>query len=258
MMIKDITNSIQKEVIELHKRKKRDEKRLFFIEGLRFVKEALYNDVKISYIIISKDLLESIDKELLGKMPDIYLAEDRVIKKLSDLDTPQGIIAVLPYLGFVPQRNLSKVLILDSLQDPGNMGTIIRTADATDIDGIILSKGCVDIYNPKVLRATMGSIFRVFLMRVDNLEDTIVNLKCEGLTILGAHLNSNKNYFDVDFTKNVAVVIGNEANGISDKITNMCDELIKIPMIGEIESLNAGVSASVILYEMLRQRYQKS
>ena len=254
-MIRDITNSIRKELKELHKRKNRDDKRLFFIEGLRFVKEALYSDAQIKYIVVSESQINNIDKNLLDKVLDVYLATDKVIKELSATDTPQGIIAVLPYLDFVPKKDLSRILILDSLQDPGNMGTIIRTADATNIDGIILSKGCVDIYNPKVLRATMGSIFRIFIMRVEKLEDSIIELKSNGITVLGAHLNASKNYFDIDLRENVAIVIGNEANGISDEVTNSCSELIKIPMMGKIESLNAGVSASVILYEMLRQNY---
>lgn len=254
-MIKDITNNIRKEVLGLHNKKNRDDKRLFFIEGLRFIKEALVNKVEIKYIIISDKLINSIDINLLGEIPTIYLATDKIIKELSDTSSPQGIIAVLPYLSLKPKKKFDKILILDALRDPGNMGTIIRTADATNIDGIIMSKDCVDIYNPKVLRSTMGSIFRVYISRVENLVDTIIKLKCEGMDVLAAHLGASRNYFDIDFRKNVAVVIGNEANGISDEVSKVCSDLIKIPMIGEIESLNAGVSASIILYEILRQNY---
>ena len=258
-MINTITNSIHKEVKLLHKRKNRDEKNLFFIEGIRFVKDAILGNVDIKYIVVSENLIKDseIDKLLKNTNAKIYVATEKIIKDLSDTDTPQGIIAVLPYLDFDKQMDDKKsktFLILDAIQDPGNMGTIIRTADATGTDKIILSKGCVDIYNPKVLRATMGSIFRTNVMMVENLVDYIKMLKKEGFMVLAAHLDATESYFDIDLKGNVAVVIGNEANGIRKEVSDVCSKYIKIPMIGNIESLNAGVSASVILYEVLRQK----
>lgn len=254
-----ISNSIQKEVKLLHKRKNRDERKLFFIEGIRFVKEAIQEDINIKYIIISDKLKD--DKEvneiLKNAKVNIYIATDKIIKELSDTDTPQGIIAVIPYLQFLDDTKDNKnntYLILDSVQDPGNMGTIIRTADATGVNKIILSKGCVDIYNPKVLRATMGSIFRTNIVLVDELRCYIRELKNQNFMVFAAHLGGVKNYFEVNLKNNVAIVIGNEANGIREEVANECSGLIKIPMLGKIESLNAGVSASVILYEILRQK----
>ena len=262
-MIKDISNSIQKEVKSLHRKKSRDEKGLFFIEGLRFVNEALGENIDIKYIVVSETFISENDiSQLLNRKIDIYLASDKIVKELSDTDTPQGIIGVVPYLQLQnlgqEQKTYETYLLLDAIQDPGNMGTIIRTADAVNIDKIVLSKGCVDIYNPKVLRSTMGSIFRVSIVRVDNLKDYIVTLKHQNFKVLAAHLAGKENYFDVDLTGNTAIVIGNEANGICDEVSCVCDKLIKIPMLGKIESLNAGVSASIILYEALRQwKYHK-
>ena len=262
-MIKDISNSIQKEVKSLHRKKSRDEKGLFFIEGLRFVNEALGENIDIKYIVVSETFISENDiSQLLNRKIDIYLASDKIVKELSDTDTPQGIIGVVPYLQLQncaqQHKTYETYLLLDAIQDPGNMGTIIRTADAVNIDKIVLSKGCVDIYNPKVLRSTMGSIFRVSIVRVDNLKDYIVTLKHQNFKVLAAHLAGKENYFEVDLTGNTAIVIGNEANGICDEVSCVCDKLIKIPMLGKIESLNAGVSASIILYEALRQwKYHK-
>lgn len=258
-MIKDISNSIQKEVKALHRRKSRDEKKLFFIEGLRFVNEALSENIDIKYIVISETFKRENDvSQLLNSGVNIYLASDKIIKELSDTDTPQGIIGVIPYLQFENKTSEKQghktYVVLDAIQDPGNMGTIIRTSDAVNVDRIVLSKGCVDIYNPKVLRATMGSIFRVSITRVEDLKDYIIGLKHQNFEVLAAHLKGTENYFHVDLTGNTAIVIGNEANGICDEVSLACDKLVKIPMLGNIESLNAGVSASIILYEILRQR----
>ena len=224
------------------------------------MKEAIQENINIKYIIVSETLKNNDEINLLLKNTnvDIYLATDKIIKELSDTDTPQGIIAVIPYLKLDDNKlkndKEKTFLILDTIQDPGNMGTMIRTADATGTDKIILSKGCVDIYNPKVLRATMGSIFRTNIMLVDDLKSYINELKTKDFLVLAAHLGGTKNYFDINLKGNVAVVIGNEANGIRQEVADVCSNLIKIPMLGKIESLNAGVSASVILYEVLRQK----
>ena len=227
------------------------------------MKEAIQENINIKYIIVSETLKNNDEINLLLKNTnvDIYLATDKIIKELSDTDTPQGIIAVIPYLKLDDNKlkndKEKTFLILDTIQDPGNMGTMIRTADATGTDKIILSKGCVDIYNPKVLRATMGSIFRTIfpIISSNHTRKSYINeLKTKDFLVLAAHLGGTKNYFDINLKGNVAVVIGNEANGIRQEVADVCSNLIKIPMLGKIESLNAGVSASVILYEVLRQK----
>lgn len=145
------------------------------------------------------------------------------------------------------------ILFLDGIQDPGNMGTIIRSADAFNIDGIILGDGSVDPYNSKVVRATMGSIFRVPLYVCDNSIGSLESLKNKGFNILATSLDG-MNIYDGDFNNKFICVIGNEANGVSPRILDMADRRIKIPMPGNAESLNAGVAASIIMYESMRSR----
>ncbi|MBP5426862.1 MAG: 23S rRNA (guanosine(2251)-2'-O)-methyltransferase RlmB [Clostridiales bacterium] len=255
-MIRDIPVSIQKEIRLLHRKKGRDDKQKFFVEGTRIVKEAIKENVEIDYVVIT-DLIEKthlLVKLLEDRGVDIYVSTDKVMKELSDTDTPQGIIAVIPYLKNVDNPYDDVVLVLDSIQDPGNMGTILRTADAAGVSRVIMSKGSVDVYNPKVLRSTMGSIFRVPIERHSDLESTILELKREGYITLAMHLKGQKNYYDVNLRNKVVIVVGNEANGMKDNIANVCDELVKIPMRGRIESLNASVSASIMMYEVLRQK----
>lgn len=134
------------------------------------------------------------------------------------------------------------------------MGTIIRTADAAGFTGIIVSQGCVDVYNPKVLRSTMGSIFHIPLFFSDNLGETIQILKSKGTKIYAAHLKGTSNYFQLDMHNDTAIIIGNESKGISAEIAALADELVKIPMIGKAESLNASVAAALLMYESVRQR----
>jgi TrmH family RNA methyltransferase len=146
------------------------------------------------------------------------------------------------------------IIILENIQDPGNLGTIIRTADAVGANGIIISKGSVDVYNPKVVRATMGSIFRVPIISESNLVEDINTLRDNNIEVLASHLQGSSNIYDCDLTKGVAILIGNEGNGLSEGITGLANRNIKIPMIGKSESLNAGVAASIMVYEVLRQR----
>lgn len=153
--------------------------------------------------------------------------------------------------------NLQKpfMLFLDGIQDPGNMGTIIRTADAFNIDGIILGEGCVDPYNSKVVRSTMGSIFRVPLYICKNSIESLLELKGKGFNIIATSLRGISIYnVDFNFNKKFLCIIGNEANGVSPKILDFADRQIKIPMPGNAESLNAGVAASIIMYEAMRSR----
>lgn len=255
-------NSVIKEVKSLKIRKNREEKQLFFIEGIRFVDEALKEKAPISTVLLSDRLYETrggdeILSRIRGENYETYHLPDKLFQEISDTENPQGIMAVVK----MNQLKLEEVigdgdffLILDSLQDPGNMGTIIRTADAAGVEGIIISRGCVDIYNPKVLRSTMGSVFHVPFCLSENLPDTISKLKGKGLKVFAAHLNGEINYFDCDMKNNSAIIIGNEANGISKEVSEQADTLIKIPMPGRSESLNASVAASLLMYEVVRQR----
>ena len=172
-------------------------------------------------------------------------------------DNPQGILAIIK-IKTCELENLfvdgSFLVVLDSIQDPGNMGTIIRTADAAGASGIIVSKGCVDIYNPKVLRATMGSIFHIPICLYDDMTELIIQLKERAIKVFTSFLKGGANYSEQDMSGNIALVIGNEANGISKEIASLSDFLVRIPMIGRAESLNASIAAAILMYEVVRQR----
>jgi TrmH family RNA methyltransferase len=147
-------------------------------------------------------------------------------------------------------------MVLEDLQDPGNLGTIMRTGEGAGIDGVILSKGCVDIYNPKTIRSTMGSLYRVPFLYVEDLAQTIADLKAKGITFYAAHLKGERFYDEFDFTKEggCAFLIGNEGNGLKDETADLADTYLKIPMEGKLESLNAAVASSILMYEVYRQK----
>lgn len=261
-LITSSQNTIVKELKSLKTKRTRDEKGLFFIEGIRFMEEALKENAEIDKIFIS-DKLGDINggSEILKRVNDesytIYSLPDKLFKEVSDTESPQGILATIRFRKMSTdeiQADGRFYIILDSLQDPGNMGTIIRTADAAGVSGIIISKGCVDIYNPKVLRSTMGSVFHIPLYHSEDLINPITKLKKSGFKIYAAHLMGSANYFEEDMRGQSAIIIGNEANGISDEIAEQADVLVKIPMPGRAESLNASVAASLLMYEVVRQQ----
>ena len=144
-------------------------------------------------------------------------------------------------------------LILDNIQDPGNMGTILRTADSLNIKQVIISKGSSDVFSPKVVRSTMGAIFRISIIESEDLVKTIKDLKKHKINIVVTSLDTNKSMYNIDYNKS-AIVIGNEANGVSKEIQDLADNKVKIPMIGKTESLNASVATAIILYEAMRNK----
>ena len=145
-------------------------------------------------------------------------------------------------------------MILETLQDPGNLGTIIRASEGAGITGIVMNRETADIYNPKVIRSTMGSVFRVPFFYTDDLEQTVLDLKARGIRVFAAHLAGKNNYEQEDYTGNTAFLIGNEGNGLTEKLSNMADTWVKIPMAGKVESLNAAIAASILMFETARQR----
>ena len=149
---------------------------------------------------------------------------------------------------------IEKPIFLENIQDPGNLGTILRTAEGAGIDGIIMNKGTVDIYNPKVVRSTMGSIFRVPFMYCDDIMGKVDELKKSGVKVYAAALGGTRNYSEPDYTRPSAFAIGNEGNGLTDEMINAADERIKIPMLGKVESLNAANAAGILMYEAFRQK----
>ncbi len=258
MTITSKDNETIKHIKKLKEKKYRDEYKEFIVEGLKMIEEALFEKAKIKSIIICDDCKNqgTIPSNLMyeiAKLNCIYVSE-KVFVSITDVVNPQGIMAILEK----PENNEEQInykennfLILDNIQDPGNMGTILRTADSLNLKQIIVSKGSADIYNPKVVRSTMGAIFRVKVVEVEDLTKTIKEMKKHKIKVYATDLETDKSIYSVDYTK-TAIIIGNEANGVSEKVLNEATDKIKIPMIGKTESLNAAVATSIILYEAFR------
>lgn len=260
--IKSRKNPLIKEIKSLYRKKERKNKGLFIVEGIKIIEEIIDRKYSFRAIIYTDLILENHDgRQLLFKMGNIknlVHVPDDIFREISDTENPQGILGVAN----IPINNIEKLdlntakflLYLDRVQDPGNMGTIIRTADAFKIDGIIISEGSVDPYNPKVVRATMGSIFRVPLYFTDDGLSEIKRIKSKGIKIYASSLIASIDIGKINLKNSSMVIIGNESSGVSDEIYDLSDNLIKIPMPGESESLNAGVAASIIMYEAMTQK----
>ncbi|MFY9285220.1 MAG: TrmH family RNA methyltransferase [Tissierellaceae bacterium] len=259
--ISSSNNPLIKEIKGLNKKRNRWKSKLFIIEGVKIVEEAINSEIKIRKILFSNSFLESkeglIFYENVKNTYDTLRLKDNLFKDLSDTENPQGIMALCEFhlrdLTEIGALDNPSILFLDAIQDPGNLGTIIRSADAFDIDGIILGEGCVDPYNLKVVRSTMGSILRLPLYIRDDSLETLMTLKQDGFEIMVTSLDGSPIY-DIDFKKKFVAVIGNEAKGVNPKILDLADKYIKIPMPGKAESLNAGVAASILMYETMRNR----
>lgn len=260
-MISSSSNPQIKNIILLQKKAKARQKQgLFVVEGIKMVEESLQHGYEKVYV------MERFYEELMETRPDFFvgviyeIVSDHVFKEMTETVTPQGILSVVNMPHYTMEQFLTKdngsFIILEDLRDPGNLGTIVRTAEGAGINGIIMSKETVDIFNPKVIRSTMGSIFRVPFVYVEDLIETVDMIKQQGVTIYAAHLNGKTYYDDKTYLGSCGILIGNEAAGLSDYITEKADVLIKIPMAGKVESLNAAVAASILMYEVARQRAQ--
>ncbi len=188
------------------------------------------------------------------------VVSDSVFQHLSDTRTPQGILAVVQQLHyeiddlFGNQGKPSLVIVLENVQDPGNLGTIIRTAEAAGVTGILMSSGCADIYNPKVTRSTMGSIFRVPFVYTQDLHASLEHLKIKGVQLFAAHLKGSTGLYDQSYTGPSAFLIGNESKGLTAETVALADQAVRIDMSGEVESLNAAIASAIMMFEARRQR----
>ena len=258
-MINRGTNKISKQIKSLKERKHRDSEGLFIAEGLRFVNE-IPEDYQIEYYAFSESFVNENNTERYKKTA--YVFDDKAFKEFSETNNPQGIIAVCGKKFFDPESILKNnenglFIIAEELNDPGNLGTVIRTADACDAKAVFLSKGSVDLYNGKVLRSTMGSLFHVPVITDIDIDECLNNFKKYNIPLYAAHLKGKKTPYEFDLTKSAAFVIGNEARGISDSTAEKCDFFVKIPMIGKAESLNVSIAAGVLMYETVRQKLNK-
>ncbi len=263
-MITSFSNPRVKQVVQWqNKAKERKKDDIFLAEGIKMYEEAPEKSVKEVYII----------EETLQKMnQDRYLCEKlkatgyetvspEVFQKMSDTQTPQGILTVLKR----PKYHLDQLLkvknplfvVLEDLQDPGNLGTIVRTGEGAGVTAVIMSRNTVDIFNPKTIRATMGSIYRVPFLYVDSMEETLDMLHQAGVKTYAAHLKGETYYDSFSFREGTAFLIGNEGNGLKKETADKASVYLKIPMEGQVESLNAAIATSLLMYETHRQRMKE-
>lgn len=256
-MLTSLANTRIKTLVQLKdKSKLRNEKGLFLVEGLKMFLEAPIERIREVYVSESFYLKCTIQEQLHALNYEVV--SDEVFKKISDTVTPQGILTVLEQYQYKLEDLLKKenpcFLLLEDIQDPGNLGTMIRTGEGAGIDGVILSSNSVDIYNPKTIRSTMGSIYRVPFFYTADLTGVIKQLQKKNITVYAAHLQG-KEYFDqMDYTKGSAFLIGNEGNGLKEETAKAADCYVKIPMHGKLESLNAAIAGTLFIYEAERQR----
>ena len=258
MMISSKDNERVKYTKSLLKTKNRNKENKFIIEGYRILTLAIECNANLDYVFINEDFekkSEHCDFLNILKEKNIrtYKTTNKIFDELVDTENTQGILAVVGFKNRDIDNNINDshkfVLILDRIQDPGNMGTIIRTADAAGVDALINLKGCVDIYNPKVIRSTMGSIFDMNIIQATQ-DDALRVLKDNNFEIVSSYLNTDNYYNTVDYTNKVALVIGNEANGVNDELISKSHTLVKIPIYGNAESLNAAISSAILMYEI--------
>ncbi len=281
-MITSVANQKVKQVVAWQtKAKERKKDNIFLVEGMKMFEEAPEKSIKEVYI--EETLLEKLEKAVISEKKaeaDLEKAEDfeekkelyeklkrvgyetvstEVFRKMSDTQTPQGILAIVER----PKYSLEKLLqvenplfvVLEDLQDPGNLGTIIRTGEGAGVSAVFMSKNTVDVYNPKTIRATMGSIYRVPLAIVEDVNELILSLHNVGIKTYAAHLDGKDYYDSFSFKEGTAFLIGNEGNGLKKSTADAATSYLKIPMEGQVESLNAAIATTLLMYEAHRHRH---
>ena len=256
-MIPSIHNTQVKNIIKLNQTAKvRREQKLFIAEGRQMFMEA--PDQWIEKVYVSEHILE--DQELMEKVRKFSweAVEDNVFRQMSDTQTPQGVLTVLKQPTYSIEEILKEqnplFMVLEDLQDPGNAGTIIRTGEGAGVKAVFLTKTCVDITNPKVIRATMGSVYRIPFFYVEDVVSLKQKLQGHGIRFFAAHLKGKNSYDQESYKEGTAFLIGNEGKGLTDQAAEAADCLIRIPMCGKVESLNAAMAAGILMYEASRQR----
>lgn len=267
-MITSTANAQVKQLIQLHKKAKlRNAQDVFVAEGIKMFREAPRE--RIVRVYASKSFYEGLEEQERSRLfqgLSLEVAEDPVFRVMSDTQTPQGILCLLRQYHYkladllgekASEKNGSAkplLLLLENLQDPGNLGTILRTAEGAGVTGVILSRNSVDIYNPKTIRSTMGSIYRVPFLYVEDLAEVAGALGQHGIRSFAAHLEGVDAYDGENYRTGTAFLIGNESSGLSPELSACADQYIRIPMEGQLESLNAAVAAAILMYEAYRQR----
>jgi TrmH family RNA methyltransferase len=263
MVITSSSNNKVKQVIRWRdKSRERRKDGVFIVEGIKMFEEA--PDERIEEVYVSESVQDKLtqmsEKQIADKLKrhEYFVVKDDIFEKMSDTLTPQGIITIVRRMEYDVEEIISAdnplIMILENLQDPGNLGTIIRTGEGAGVTGVIINAGTVDIYNPKTIRSTMGSIFRVPFVCVDDEEELVGKLHERGIHTYAAHLNGDVFYDSFSFREPTAFMIGNEGNGLSAGLAGKAEHYLKIPMEGKVESLNAAIASSLLMYEAHRQR----
>lgn len=262
MVITSKDNEQVKHIRKLKEKKYRDEYNEYVVEGVKLIREAIAEDAEIKTIVACDNCVknEEIDSKVMyeiAKYNCIYV-DEKVFHTITDVQKPQGLLAVMSKGKNKDEIDYSEdiIVVLDDIQDPGNLGTILRTVDSIGLKQIIISKKSGDIYNPKVVRSTMGAILRINVVESDNLVETLKTIKKHKYEVVATSLATNNSIYDIDYNKKV-IVIGNEANGVSKEVLELADQKVKIPMLGKTESLNAAVATGIITYEYVRQKLMK-
>lgn len=256
-MITSTSNPQVKRLLQLQKKsKERNEEKVFVVEGLRMFAEVPRERVEKVYI--SESLYNKKKQELNLQNLEHEILTDSVFSHVSNTKTPQGILCVIRQerydVNALMKLTNPHFIVLDNLQDPGNLGTIVRTAEGAGVDAVFMSKDCVDIYNPKTIRSTMGSIYRVPHIYIEDTLLLLEEFRKNGVKSYAAHLQGENSYEDENYTCGTAILIGNEGNGLREEVANMADTWVRIPMYGQVESLNAAIAASILMFEVARQR----
>ena len=248
MFIESIHNDIIKLIISLKEKKNRDELSLFVVEGFKQVSE-IPKDWKIKFVLVTEKYKDF-------KADKLYITNEKIFKKISDTKTPQEILAVVEKKKIDVENILSKkglFIVIDTLQDPGNIGTIIRTAESFGCKGIFVSQNSVDVYSNKVVRSTMAAIFNIPIVQGCDIISLITTMKRKKVTICAFSLDADEELSKFKFKNNTAIIIGNESKGINKDVLDMVDNKIKINMVGKSQSLNASVACSIAIYEISKQ-----
>lgn len=255
-------NELIKHIRKLKDKKYRDESNEYVVEGVKLVEEAVKENAKIKQIIVCEDTTRTyeIPTHIMLEIAkyECISVSDKIFNIITQVTNPQGIMAIIEKNAQNAKIDYTQdiIVVLDDVQDPGNLGTILRTVDSIGLNQIIVSKGTADAFNSKVVRSTMGAIFRIKIIEVENLAQVIKEMRKHHFKLMVTSLQTKNSIYDIDFYKKI-IVIGNEANGVSKEIQDMADEKAKIPMLGRTESLNASVAAGVVMYEYVRQKLSK-
>lgn len=234
----------------------RKEEGIFIVEGIKMYREIPKDLLVKTYI--SKSFEEALAERGKTELGSYEVISDRNFESISDTKTPQGILALVRCLSYSLEdmlgKNKKSLLILENIQDPGNLGTMLRVGEAAGLSGLIMSEDTVDIYNPKVVRSTMGSIFRLPFICAGDLKALVKELKERNIKVYASTLENSSSYDSFDYTLDHAFIMGNESGGVSEDLCSLADDSLHIPMQGRTESLNVSVAAAILLYEAARQR----